>query len=117
MAYVIHEINALISINPEKAKKTILSALKKARMHKEDAAAELGCNYVTLLRWISRLSMEKDIEAANDLAKKQGKFHDRKGGRPVGTTVANGAARPKRTKAKKKTAKKKMAKSHRVKSS
>ena len=107
MAYVIHEINALISIDPTKAKKTILAALKKAKMHKEDAAKLLGCNYVTLLRWISRLDMEAEIEEANTLAKKQGKFHDRKGGRPLGTTVANGAARPQRTKvrAKKKSAK------------
>lgn len=98
MAYVIHEVNALISVDPEKAKAKILAALKKAKWHKEDAAKVLDCNYVTLLRWITRLRMEKKIASETKLAKKAGTFHDRKGGRPKGTTVANGASPPRRAK-------------------
>lgn len=93
MAYANHEINALISIDPEKAKDLILSALKKAKMHREEAAANLDCNYGTLLRWIVRLSMQREIARLTKAAKKEGWYHGRKGGRPTGTTIANGAAR------------------------
>ena len=96
MAYVVHEVNALISVDPEKAKSRILTALKKSKWHKEDAAKILDCNYVTLLRWITRLRLEKKIASETKFAKKAGTFHDRKGGRPLGSTVANGAKTPKK---------------------
>lgn len=91
MAYVNHEINYLITLDPTAARERILEALRKAKLHKEDAAKSLDCNYGTLLRWIKRLSLEKKIAMLTKQAKKEGWFHGRTGGRPLGSTVENGA--------------------------
>lgn len=92
MAFVNHEINYLIALNPSEAKERILKALRKAKLHKEDAAKILECNYGTLLRWIKRLSLETQIKKMSKAAKKEGWFHGKTGGRPIGSTVENGAA-------------------------
>lgn len=83
MAYTNHEINALISIAPGDAKTRILDALRDAKMHRADAAKILDCHGDTLRRWIVRLGLETEIGKLMRVAKKEGWFHDRKGGRPT----------------------------------
>lgn len=77
-----HQVNALIIVDPEEAKKIIVSTLTKSKMHMADAAELLGCDYVTLLRWINRLKMKPTVEKMRRVAKKEGRHHGRKGGRP-----------------------------------
>jgi len=87
-----HEITALIRVNPEEAKRRILAALRETGMHKALAAKKIGCAHSTLIAWIAQLEMAKAIDTLVAKAQKEGWHHDRKGGRPTGTTVANGAA-------------------------
>jgi uncharacterized protein YjcR len=85
MAYVSHEINALISIDPKLAKKRIIDVMREAQMHRRAAAKKLGCDYATLHRWIKRLELETTLERLMVKAKREGWFHGRTGGRPVRT--------------------------------
>ena len=87
-----HEISAYIRVKPEEAKKRLLAALREAGMHKGEAAKALGCAYTTLLKWIDKLDLEETIQSMTERAEREGWHHGRKGGRPVGSTVANGAA-------------------------
>lgn len=103
MAHADHEITHLIAVDPTKAKAKILQALKAARMHKAVATKEIGCSHGTFLRWIVRLGMQQEIEEMAAKAVKEGWHHEERGGRPQGSTVANGAApRNSRTKVEKK---------------
>ncbi len=92
MAYSNHEINALITVEPAKAKKIILAALKVAGMHKGRASKELSCAHSTLLRWIEKLSLDAEIAQMMEVAERRGWRHNGRTGRPKGSTVANGAA-------------------------
>ena len=88
-----HEISALIRVgNRAKAKEHILNALRASKMHKGDAVKRLRCAHTTYLFWVEQLGLAKVIEVLEAKAKKEGWHHGRKGGRPLGTTVANGAA-------------------------
>ncbi len=87
-----HEISALIRVQPAEAAKRILAALRETGMHKGEAAKRLGCAHSTLLSWIAQLHLAQKIEALAEKARKEGWHHGRLGGRPPGTTVANGAA-------------------------
>jgi len=93
MAYTNHQINALITLEPAKAKKIILAAFKESKMHRQDAAKALECNYGTLLRWIDRLGIHDEINRMTKLSKKEGWHHGRKGGRPVGTGTKKATAK------------------------
>lgn len=87
-----HEISALIRVNQKEAKRRILAALRETGMHKGQAAKRLGCAHTTLLSWISQLGLAPEIEALDAAARKAGWHHGRVGGRPLGSTVENGAA-------------------------
>jgi predicted transcriptional regulator len=92
MAYANHEINALITIDPNKAKDAICAALRDAGMHKGNAADRLGCTHSTLLRWIAKLDLDARIEKMLKQAEKDGSRFNGRTGRPQGATVENGAA-------------------------
>lgn len=92
MTYANHEINALILIDPAKAKDTIFEALRSAGMHKGNAAKKLGCTHSTLLRWIDKLQLDAAIEKMLKQAEKKGWRYNGRTGRPKGATVENGAA-------------------------
>ena len=87
-----HEISALIRVNPKEAKRRILAALRQTKMHKGDAAKLIGCVPSTFISWITQLDLAPEIERLAKKARTEGWHHGRKGGRPVGSTVANGAA-------------------------
>lgn len=87
-----HEISALIRVQPKEAAKKVLAFLKDAKMHKGDAARQIGCAHSTLISWIRQLELAPEIEKLEAKAKKDGWHHGRVGGRPLGSTVANGAA-------------------------
>lgn len=93
------EILALIIADPAKAKTKILVALQATGMHMVEAAKRLGCDNSTLLRWIDRLGMKRDVERMRARAEREGWHHKKHGGRPKGTTVANGATAPRGSKA------------------
>lgn len=93
MAYVCHEINALISIDPNLAKQRILATLREAKMHRGLAAEKLGCNYATLHRWIKRLELDGSIAFLAAKAKREGWFHGRTGGRPHGKVAKKSRAK------------------------
>lgn len=87
MSYVNHDINAMIFLNQESAKKRILDVLKKTKMHKGEAAKELGCSHATLLRWIARLQLDEAIDKLQARAHEKG-WHFRRNpssGRPKGS--------------------------------
>lgn len=104
MTYANHEINALITIDPAKAKEAICEALRSAGMHKGNAAKALGCTHSTLLRWIDKLDLDAEIAKLMKQAEKKGWRFNGRTGRPLGTTVENGA-KPRVVKTKKKAAK------------
>lgn len=85
-------MHALIRERPQAARLAICLALFLSGMSKSDAAKRLKCTHGTLLRWIAMLKLEKRIELMTNDAIKNGWHHGRKGGRPKGATVANGAA-------------------------
>lgn len=87
-----HVIAALIVADPKQARARLIERLRKARMHKGDCAAAIGCAHSTLLRWIRKLRLEPEIEKLEARARREGWHHGRVGGRPEGSTVANGAA-------------------------
>lgn len=91
MTYANHEINALITIDPAKAKDAICTALRAAGMHKGNAAKELGCTHSTLLRWIEKLDLAAEIAKLMAQAEKKGWRYNGRTGRPKGATVKNGA--------------------------
>lgn len=82
--YTKHELASLIETNPKEAGEKILKAIRSARAHKGDAAKQLGCSHQTLLRWIARLGISKDVEKLVTEAEKKGWIHDKIGGRPPG---------------------------------
>lgn len=84
MGYVHHRVNYLIDLEPEKAKEEIFTALKQAKMHRPTASEILGVNAATLYRWITRLSLSREIRKLEKLAKKEGWLHAKRGGRPRG---------------------------------
>lgn len=94
MAFEQKEMQGLIITNPAKAKAKILSALKGARVHMGNAATALDCSHVTLLRWIAKLGLQKEVDAMKDDAIKRGTYDGHKGGRPKGSTVSSGRAKP-----------------------
>lgn len=76
------EINALIALEPAKASKMILDALRTAGMHKGNAAKEMGCSHGTLLRWIARLDLDTKITQMMEVAERRGWRHNGRTGRP-----------------------------------
>lgn len=92
MAYANHEINALITIDPDKARDLICEALRAAGMHKGNAAKDLSCTHSTLLRWIEKLNLDARIAKLMKVANKEGWRYNGRTGRPKGTTIENGAA-------------------------
>lgn len=95
MSYQKHKLAALMQLDPVAARVQIVAALESSGMHMEAAAQALGCAHNTMLRWIERL--EIDVDALRERARDEGWHHDRHGGRPLGSTVAAGAA-PRRSK-------------------
>lgn len=77
-----YHFNALIMIDPEKAKEEICKALRSAGMHKGNAAKEMGCSHGTLLRWIERLSLDTTIEKMMKQAQQKGWRFNGRTGRP-----------------------------------
>ncbi len=75
-------IGYLIKVHPNQAKVKILDALRKAKMHKGNAAVILGCRHATLLDWLTVLDLHKTVERMIVQAKREGWFHGRVGGRP-----------------------------------
>lgn len=94
MAFEQKEMQALIITSPDKAKKQILAALKSSGVHMGHAATALGCAHVTLLRWIAKLDIGDDVDAMKARAVREGWYAGHKGGRPKGSTVASGRAKP-----------------------
>lgn len=92
MAFTQQEITALMVIDPVSARHRIVEALRASGMHMGEAAASLGCSYMTLQRWIAKLDLGAQVEVMKTKSVKEGWHHGRKGGRPLGATVANGAA-------------------------
>lgn len=87
-----HKISALIRIDPAAASKQLLDVLESKGMHKGEAAKAIGCAHSTLLAWIKQLNLFDKIAKLETTAIEKGWHHGRKGGRPEGSTVANGAA-------------------------
>lgn len=82
MPYRVHRIHLLIDLEPEKAKKEILTMLRSTGGHRANAAKEFGCTHGTLLRWIARLGgMESELKAMDKALEDSGK-HLGKSGRP-----------------------------------
>lgn len=82
-----HEIQALIQIQPEKAKTKIKDALKQNGVHLGNTAKFLGCSYNTFLRWVEQLELSETIEKMKDKAAKEGWRHTQNTpstGRPAG---------------------------------
>ena len=87
-----HPIAALIIVDPKAAKLRILDHLRRAKMHRGDAAIAIGCAHSTFLSWVRKLDLEDEIGRLERKAKREGWHHGRIGGRPLGSTVENGAA-------------------------
>lgn len=110
MARMNYPIAHLIHIDPAKAKKQILDALRSAGMHMANAAASFGCTHGTFLMWIKKLDMREAIDDLRQTAKKKGWHHDHVGGRPpgagakAGAKKARSAEKPVKTRSKKSTA-------------
>lgn len=92
MAFEQKEMQGLIIAFPDKARAKIIAALKKNGVHMGKASKALACSHVTLLRWIVKLGLEKEVEKMKKEAIKAGTYAGIGTGRPRGTTVANGAA-------------------------
>lgn len=86
MAYANHEINALMTIDPKKAGDEICKALRKAGMHKGNAAKAIGCQHSTLIRWIKKLNLGKRIAVMLKQGEKEGWRYNGRTGRPKGST-------------------------------
>lgn len=84
MANKVHQMRYMILVEPEKAKREIIRALRKTGMHRAQAAAELGCAHSTFLKWIEQLKMADEIEALEETSIRNGWHHGSVGGRPKG---------------------------------
>lgn len=85
MAFHVHEMTALLVVDPKAARRRILDAYRKARANARDAAKILGCGERTLHRWVDRLMMKPDLERMARRAQREGWYHDKftLGGRPA----------------------------------
>lgn len=79
---MMHELTAMIRINPAGARTKILDALREAGMHKGRAATALECRHQTLTQWIERLELGAEVEKMTARALKDGWHHGNVGGRP-----------------------------------
>lgn len=77
-------ISAFLVLDPSMARRAILSAMKKTKSHRRDAASLLGCGRATFARWIRILGMEVELAELEEAARAAGKHHGRVGGRPRG---------------------------------
>jgi len=93
MPYVVHPIRALIVANPILAIAEIRTVLIACGMCKSDVAKHFGCTHGTFLRWLNMLGLEEEVDLLSEQAKREGWSHNRRGGRPKGSTVRNGARR------------------------
>jgi hypothetical protein len=86
-------MSALALVNKAEARKRVMSALEKHKVHKGKAAASLGLSYVALRDFVRQLGLEREVERLAARAKREGWFHeDSPMGRPKGSTIENGAA-------------------------
>lgn len=91
LSYELKPIQILILSDPDKARRVILKSLRDSGMHLGEVERRLGCSRPTLLRWIERLALQETVEELREEALRDGWHHDRRGGRPKGSTVAAGA--------------------------
>lgn len=84
MARVDYPITHLIHIDPTKARKQILDALREQKMHMANVAKAFGCTHGTLLTWVKKLDLREAIDDLRETAKAKGWHHDHVGGRPPG---------------------------------
>jgi hypothetical protein len=94
MPFVQHDMQALIITSPDAAKKKILAAIKASHVHLGKAAEALGCSHATLVRWVGKLGLAESVAEMKADAIEHGKYAGHKGGRPPGSTIANGAKKP-----------------------
>ncbi len=80
MAFVKHQMRSLIDVDPDRARREILAAVRKAKMHMGEAAKALECRQQTLLSWVRALDLEQEIDEMRETAKRNGWHHDRLGG-------------------------------------
>lgn len=66
------DIGALTRVDPERARKIILSALRKTGVHRGEAAILLGVNVTSLFRWIRKLGIVAEIESMEREAAERG---------------------------------------------
>lgn len=92
MAFEQKEMQAIMVVDPARAKQMILDALASTGVHIGNASKSLGCNRITLTRWIVKLDLGAAVEAMKTQAIADQTYEARKGGRPKGTTVSAGAA-------------------------
>lgn len=93
MAFEQKEMQGIIITDPKRACAMIIAALTASGVHIGNASAALGCNRITLIRWIAKLALVEQVDRMKVKAIKSGTYEGRKGGRPQGSTVASGAAR------------------------
>ncbi len=87
MAYVKHQLAALIEVDPKAAAKQICDAYVEGKASQRDAAAVLGVNESTYYRWVKLLDLSAALEKLKAKAKKEGWHHEQflqSPGQPVG---------------------------------
>lgn len=62
MAYRPNEMGMLVTINPDQARKRLLSAFTKCDGGTTQVANKLGVNIATVKRWIARLEIRPQVE-------------------------------------------------------
>ena len=85
MARVNHLLAHLIYTDPGEAKKQILEAFRREKMHVGNTAARIGCTHGTLLIWIARLTgLRSQIDKLKARAQDEGWHYvkEERGGRP-----------------------------------
>lgn len=74
------QFRALVSRDPDEARKTILRAYRSQGACLRDAAEELGITERTLHRWVQELKMRSELETLRNQALDEGWHHGRVGG-------------------------------------
>lgn len=78
--YVKHRMTALMALDPDAARKQLLSAFVKANCHYRNAAAIVGCGVHSFARWASQLGIRDRLRALEEQAEREGWHHGKKGG-------------------------------------
>lgn len=71
----IHKLTHLIHSDPQAARAIIAKTLRENGMNKTRTALALGCGHATMLRWISQLGMNAEIDRMNGRSVKEGWHH------------------------------------------